>query len=211
MNEKVLVMSNIKKSFPGVQALKGVSIELRKGEILGLVGENGAGKSTLLKILTGVLHPDEGHIILRGKEVKIRNPQHAFSLGIAYVPQETNLYPNLSVAENMFLGVVTKGGWKRIKYNDLYIKAREYLSILGVEDLDPSLKVGQLSASMQQIVMIARALAARAEIFVLDEPTSALTPFEVNRLFSILRKLRDSGYSVIFVSHRLEEVLEISD
>lgn len=211
MNEKVLVMSNIKKSFPGVQALKGVSIELRKGEILGLVGENGAGKSTLLKILTGVLHPDEGHIILRGKEVKIRNPQHAFSLGIAYVPQETNLYPNLSVAENMFLGVVTKGGWKRIKYNDLYIKAREYLSILGVEDLDPSLKVGQLSASMQQIVMIARALAARAEIFVLDEPTSALTPFEVNRLFSILRKLRDSGYSVIFVSHRLEEVLEVSD
>lgn len=208
---KILVMSGIKKSFPGVQALKGVSIELCRGEILGLVGENGAGKSTLLKILTGVLSPDEGKIILRGTEVKIKNPSHALSLGIAYVPQEINLYPNLTVAENILLGIKLRGGINRVKYSDLYTEAKKYLDVLGVEDLDPSVKVGELSTSMQQIVMIARALAAKAEIFVLDEPTSALTPFEVERLFSVLKKLKESGYSVIFVSHRLEEVLSISD
>lgn len=207
---KLLVMEDIWKRYPGVVALSGVTIDLRKGEILGIVGENGAGKSTLLKILFGVIQPDRGRIYWKGREVKIRSPQHAAALGISYVPQETLLSPNLTVAEAMFLGLNIRRLWSILDPRALREKAEEILRALGVT-LNPDEKVGRLSVALKQIVLIARSLATKAELIVFDEPTSALGVEETERLLDIMMRLRDSGVSIIFVSHRLEEVLKVAN
>ena len=210
MEEVILLMENIWKRFPGVVALKGVTIDVKRGEILGLVGENGAGKSTLLKILFGVYKADEGRIIWKGREVEVKNPYHAMTLGISYVPQETLLSPNLSIAENIFLGFRLRKGFSLMKYSDIVDDAKKLLTALDL-DVDPMTRVGELSVAMQQLVMVARALAFNAELIVFDEPTSALGPRETERLLSVMLKLKERGISIIFVSHRIEEVLKVAD
>jgi len=210
-NQVILEMHGISKSFPGVQALKGVDFILHRGEIHGLVGENGAGKSTLMNILSGVLHPDTGTIILKGKPVNIENPRQAQIMGISIVHQELSVLPNLTVGQNIFLGREPRlpihflVDWKK-----LYYLAEEQLKKLNL-DIDPRILLSELSVAQRQMVEIARALSLKADIIILDEPTSALTGMEVENLFSLMHTLKDQGISIIFISHRLEEIFRIVD
>jgi simple sugar transport system ATP-binding protein len=204
-------MEGIHKAFPGVQALEDVSLTLRKGEILCLVGENGAGKSTLIKILTGVDRPDAGKIILDGKEIQARSPQHAQELGISTVYQEVNLCVNLSVAENILLGREPhKAGhidWK--KTNDL---ASDTLQRLLSLDIDVTQPLGSYTVAIQQMVAIARALyVSGVKILILDEPTSSLDVNETEQLFKVMRKLKSEGVSIIFITHFIGQIYEVSD
>ncbi|MBI3169101.1 MAG: sugar ABC transporter ATP-binding protein [Chloroflexi bacterium] len=204
-------MQEINKTFPGVQALEYVDFTLKAGEIHCLMGENGAGKSTLIKVLTGVDSPDSGKIILDGREIHARSPQHAQSLGISTVYQEVNLCMNLSVAENILLGrepqKLGSVDWK--KTND---KAREILqNILGI-DIDVSKPLESYTVAIQQMVAIARALDnVSAKILILDEPTSSLDINETQQLFKVMRKLKNDGVGIIFITHFLGQVYEISD
>ncbi len=210
-DDVILLAKNIWKRFPGVVALKGVTIDVRKGEILGLVGENGAGKSTFLKILYGVYQPDEGEIILEGKKVVIHDPIHAMNLGIFYVPQEIILPPNMSVAEAMLLGCKFKGVFKRVNYKLIYEEARKALAAVGLEDLDPSKLVKELDTATRQLILVARGLALKSKILIFDEPTSSLGPEESERLLNLMVKQKSEGRTIIFVSHRVEEVLRVAD
>lgn len=210
MNDEVLLrMENISKSFPGVQALSNVSLEVRTGEILGLVGENGAGKSTLMKILSGVYPMDSGQLFLAGEPIQIQNPHHAQALGISIIYQEFNLMPNLTVMENVFIGREPDRfvfvDWGRLKQ-----QTQRLLDRLNVR-LSPSAMVRDLSVAEQQMVEIAKALSVQAQVIIMDEPTSALTDAEVQTLFATMDELRRQGISMIFISHRLEEVLSICD
>jgi ribose transport system ATP-binding protein len=202
-------MRGIDKIFPGVKALTGALFELRPGEIHALVGENGAGKSTLIKILNGVHQADGGEIVLFGRPVSIESPVAALAHGIATIYQEFTLVKALSVRANLFLGreVLRKG---LIDIHHERIKASETLARLGA-GIDPDALVSELNVAQQQIVEIARALAADARILVMDEPTAALTPREVEKLFVVLRDLSGRGIGVLFISHRLDEVFEIAD
>ena len=210
-DQDILVMEGISKTFPGVQALDNVSLTLKRGEILCLVGENGAGKSTLMKVLTGVDRPDSGRIILDGKEIHTRSPQHAQSLGISTVYQEINLCPNLTVAENILLGhephKMGRIDW--VKMNDL---AGETLQgLLGV-DIDVTKLLGSYTVAIQQMVAIARALdIASARILILDEPTSSLDVHETEQLFKVMKKLKNEGVGIIFITHFIDQVYENSD
>jgi len=210
-DQDILVMEGISKTFPGVQALDNVSLTLKRGEILCLVGENGAGKSTLMKVLTGVDRPDSGRIILDGKEIHTRSPQHAQSLGISTVYQEINLCPNLTVAENILLGhephKMGRIDW--VKMNDL---AGETLQgLLGV-DIDVTKLLGSYTVAIQQMVAIARALdIASARILILDEPTSSLDVHETEQLFKVMKKLKNEGVGIIFITHFIGQVYENSD
>ena len=210
-NHKVILdMNNIFKNYEGVRALSDVHLNLRRGEVHALVGENGAGKSTLVKIIMGVIHPDSGNIEFEGETVKINNPQIAQGLGIAAIFQEASLFPDLSVAENIFVGHEPKnkiGGIDWRKMNEL---AKVPLQELGV-NLDVKRKVLGLSIAQMQMVEIAKALTANAQILIMDEPTSSLTLHEVNDLFRIVKKLKDDNRSILFISHRLEEIFEIAD
>lgn len=204
-------MEGISKAFPGVQALDDVSLTLKKGEILCLVGENGAGKSTLMKVLTGVDRPDSGRIILDGKEIQAKSPQHAQSLGISTVYQEINLCPNLTVAENILLGHEPhKMG--RIDWAKMNARASETLQrMLGV-DIDVTKPLGSYTVAIQQMVAIARALyIASAKILILDEPTSSLDVNETQQLFKVMSKLKNEGVGIIFITHFISQVYEISD
>jgi len=204
-------MKGISKSFPGVQALKNVDFVLLRGEIHGLVGENGAGKTTLMRILTGVLPMDSGTIILRGKPVHIENPKHAQLLGISVIHQELSVLPNLTVGQNILLGREPRSflpflvDWKK-----LYLASREHLRRLNIE-IDPRIPLSELSVAQRQMVEIARALSFQADIIVMDEPTSALTEKEIESLFSLMRSLREQGISIIFISHKIEEIFSIVD
>ncbi|MGB9856890.1 MAG: sugar ABC transporter ATP-binding protein [Dictyoglomaceae bacterium] len=213
MNQELLLkMEKISKSFPGVKALDQVDLEVYKGEILALVGENGAGKSTLMKILTGVYQKDEGRIILKGKEINPQNPHEAQKLGISIIYQEFNLAPNLDIATNIFLGNEPKKG-KIIKifdYKKAYKESLKLLGLLGL-DLPPDTLVKDLTVAEQQMIEIAKALAQKSELIIMDEPTSALAGREVKNLFEIMRKLKSENISIIFITHRLEEVFEIAD
>ena len=207
----ILIMEGISKAFPGVQALDDVSLTLKKGEILCLVGENGAGKSTLMKVLTGVDRPDSGRIILDGKEIQAKSPQHAQSLGISTVYQEINLCPNLTVAENILLGHEPhKMG--RIDWAKMNARASETLQrMLGV-DIDVTKPLGSYTVAIQQMVAIARALyIASAKILILDEPTSSLDVNETQQLFKVMSKLKNEGVGIIFITHFISQVYEISD
>jgi simple sugar transport system ATP-binding protein len=207
----ILEMDGISKAFPGVQALDNVSLTLKKGEVLCLVGENGAGKSTLMKVLTGVDKPDTGKITLDGKEIQARSPQHAQELGISTVYQEVNLCVNLSVAENILLG---REPYKmgRIDWATMNTLAANALhDLLGV-DIDVTKPLGSYTVAIQQMVAITRALYLQgAKILILDEPTSSLDENETKQLFKVMRKLKSEGVGIIFITHFLGQVYEISD
>ncbi|WP_246678271.1 MULTISPECIES: sugar ABC transporter ATP-binding protein [unclassified Mesorhizobium] len=204
-----LRMDGISKSFGGVVALQDVDFVLRAGEIHGLVGENGAGKSTLMKIIAGVHAEYNGRMFIDGEQVHFRSARDALAAGIGMVHQELSVVPDLTVAENVFLGKQpTKAGL--IDWSGMMAAAREQLANLGIE-VDPRASMGSLSIGLQQLVELARVLFSGARIIILDEPTSALSPPEVHRLFEVLRGVRASGRSMIFISHFLDDILSVSD
>ena len=205
----LLRMEHISKAFPGVQALDDVSLNVGTGEILGLIGENGAGKSTLMKIVSGVYPADQGQIFLGGQPVQVQNPHHAQQLGLAIIYQEFNLMPNLTVMENIFVGR-EPGRLAFVDRRRLEKQAQELLNRLGVR-LAPTAIVRDLAVAEQQMVEIAKALSMKVQVIIMDEPTSALSETEVQALFRIMRDLKQHGISVVFISHRLEEVRAICD
>jgi ribose transport system ATP-binding protein len=206
----LLEVTNLSKGFPGVQALDNVSFAVRAGEVHALVGENGAGKSTLLSIMSGLQQADAGEIRLHGNMVRLHGARDGRASGIALVHQELSLCPNMSVAENIFLGIEQRrtGGW--VDYRKMHEAAAQLLGSIHAE-IDPRTLVERLSLSEQQIVEICRAVALNPKVIVLDEPTASLGPDKVQDLLEIIRKLRDRGLGIIYVSHRLEEVMAIAD
>ena len=208
-NEIVLTMRGIYKSFPNVKALQNIDFTLRKGEIHALMGENGAGKSTLIKVLTGVYTKDEGEIRIDGVEdaITIRSPQEAQNYGISTVYQEITLCPNLTVAENMYIG---RGGKRVVKWKEMEKNAGTLLKNLGIP-ARPKQQLGSCSLAVQQMVAIARAVDTNCKVLILDEPTSSLDDKEVAMLFSLMRDLKARGVGIIFVTHFLEQVYEVSD
>jgi len=210
-NNKNLVLSirGLSKSFPGVQALKAVDFTLLKGEIHGLVGENGAGKSTLIKCLTGVYRRDAGEIIYNGQPIDCSSPLHAQEIGISSVYQEVNLVPNLSVAENIFLGhYPIKSG--RIDWKGINRQAKEILKWFDII-IDVEKNLGEYSIAIQQMIAIARALELQSKIFIFDEPTSSLNVQETEQLFTQMRRLKAEGNSIIFITHLLDQVYKVCD
>lgn len=205
--DPLLKMRHIVKIFPGVLALNGVDFTLRKGEIHALMGENGAGKSTLIKVLTGVYSSDGGEISVEGRPIVIKSPQDAQNNGISTVYQEITLCPNLTVAENMFIGR-EDSVW--IKRKDYEKRADEILSNLGIPARSTQ-ELGNCSLAVQQMVAIARAVDMKCKVLILDEPTSSLDDKEVNMLFDLMRDLKSKGVGIIFVTHFLEQVYEVSD
>lgn len=207
----ILRMEHISKRFPGVQALDGVTFEVAEGEIHALVGENGAGKSTLMKILTGALPGDTGTITLRGQPVEIDSPRRAQALGISMIHQELALIPYLNVGQNIYLGREPEGvlpGF--INWPTLYAQARQQLDKLNIT-VDPTTTVADLSIAQRQMVEVAKALSFNADVIVMDEPTSALSERETETLFGLMRSLKEQGVTIIFISHRIEEVLAVAD
>ncbi|WP_144513324.1 sugar ABC transporter ATP-binding protein [Bacillus sp. FJAT-22090] len=209
--EPLLKMENISKSFPGVKALSNVQLDLQYGEVLALVGENGAGKSTLMKILTGIYQKDEGTITLQENEINVTSPKQAQELGISIIHQELNLMKDLSIAENIFIGREPKGALNLL-VNDKQLnnQAKELFEKLNL-DLDPKTKVQDLTVAKQQMVEIAKALSFNSKIFIMDEPTTALTETEIETLFEIINNLRAKGVGIIYISHRMDELKRISD
>jgi rhamnose transport system ATP-binding protein len=217
----LLKVDSITKSFGAVQALKGVSFDLRAGEVHALVGENGAGKSTLIKIITGALQPDmpdSGSVSINGRQVIENSPSLAKRLGVAAIYQQPALFPDLSVAENLALGLERGGLWRRVNWRERNARARELLGRIGAR-IDPQTPAGALTMPEQQLVEIARALGASpeasseagAKILIMDEPTASLTDRETEHLFKVIAELRAQGVGVIYISHRLEELFEIAD
>jgi rhamnose transport system ATP-binding protein len=200
----------ISKSFAGVRALKGVSFDLRAGEVHALVGENGAGKSTLIKIITGAEQPDAGTLTIAGQTVPHMTPATSRALGIAAIYQQPALFPDLTVAENIALALETGGAWTRIDWPGRRRRAGELLERVGVA-IDPDRLVETLSMPEQQIVEIAKAIGTNAKAVIMDEPTAALTDREVDRLFEVVRRLRGQGVGIIYISHRLDEVFALAD
>jgi len=207
---EVIALSDVTKSFGGVTALRGVDFSLAAGEIHGLVGENGAGKSTLMKIIAGVHTGYLGEMRVDGRRVHFASPRDARAAGIGMVHQELAIMPDLSVAENVHLGALPRRRSGLLDWPGMRRGAAAHLANLGI-DIDPRTRMGDLPLGLQQLVEIARVLFSGARIIILDEPTSALAPPEVARLFSVLRRLRDAGRSIIFISHFLDDVLAICD
>ena len=206
----LLGIENVSKEFPGVKALDGVSMDVRKGEVHALVGENGAGKSTLIKILAGVYRKDSGRILFEGKAVDFHTSTDSLRLGIKVVFQELALVPYMSVAENVFLESFPLKKNKTIDWSRMNDRTAEILLSIGLP-INPKNRVASLTVSQQQMIEIARALSHEAKIVVMDEPTSALSPKEIEFLFEVIRKLKRIGIGIIYVTHKLEEVFEISD
>jgi rhamnose transport system ATP-binding protein len=217
----LLKADSINKSFGAVRALKGVSFDLRAGEVHALVGENGAGKSTLIKIITGALQPDwpdSGSLSINGRQVVENSPWLAKRLGVAAIYQQPALFPDLSVAENLALGLERGGLWRRVNWRERNARARELLDRIGAR-IDPQTPAGSLTMPEQQLVEIARALGCSpeaspesgAKILIMDEPTASLTDRETERLFKVIAELRAQGVGVIYISHRLEELFEVAD
>lgn len=210
MSEYILELKGITKIFPGVKALDNVHFKLRPGEIHALMGENGAGKSTFIKIITGVHPPDGGEIYLNGEQVNFKNPKEAQNMGIAAIYQHVTCYPDLSVTENIFIGhEKIHRTTKRILWEQMHSEARNLLKELGA-NFDPKTLMGALSVAQQQIVEIAKALSSNAKIIIMDEPTAALTRRESEELYKITEKLRDNGASIIFISHRFEDMYRLA-
>jgi ribose transport system ATP-binding protein len=206
----ILDLQGITKAFGGVEALRGVDFALSGGEIHGLVGENGAGKSTLMKIIAGVHTEFSGRFMLDGRETRFRSARDARAAGIAMVHQELSVAPDLSVAENVFLGSQPTNRLGLVQWRRMAREAREQLARFGI-NVDPASRLGDLPIGLQQLIEIARVLFSGARIIILDEPTSALSPPEVERLFSTLRQLRDEGTAIVFISHFIEDILRVSD
>lgn len=205
-----LEMKGIKRSFGGVQALKGVDFSVSQGEIHALLGENGAGKSTLMNILGGVLPADSGEIWIDGNPVQISSPQDSKRCGISFVHQELNLIPDMTVYENLFLGseLVSKYGF--IDAKQMMQEARRIIEMLGVQ-LDPAAIVGELDTSLKQVIEIGKSLLNESTIIIMDEPTTSLTDKEIQNIFQVMRTLKEKGVSIIFISHKLKEVIQFCD
>lgn len=211
MSDYLLEMKEISKSFPGVKVLDGVQLNLKRGEVLALMGENGAGKSTLMKILGGIYQRDGGTIVVKGQTQENMTPDIAAKRGIAIIHQELNLIPHLSVMENIFLGrEFTYGKSGFVNWSRMRTEAKRWLEQLAI-DLDPATPVGELSVGQQQMIEIAKALSMQADILVLDEPTAALTNREIDALFDVIAALKRKGVGMIYISHRMEEIFQISD
>jgi rhamnose transport system ATP-binding protein len=208
--EPIIELSEIAKQFGGVQALRGVDFSLLPGEVHALVGENGAGKSTLVKILAGIYRPDAGVLKIEGEAIELRSPTQAQALGIAVVQQEPMLFPDLDVAENVFMGRHPRDRFGRVDWKRIHREVDQLFASLDVS-LSSHMPVQGLSVAEQQLVEIAKALSLQARVLVLDEPTAALSSHEVEELFAIVRQLRERGVAILFVSHRLEEVFRIAD
>ena len=209
--ESALVyMKNIKKSFGGVQALRGVDFRLDAGKVVGLVGDNGAGKSTLIKILSGVYSPDEGTIYIHGKKVHFEGPRHAKELGIEAVHQDRGLVPGFRAADNLFLGrEQTRFGLLRIRHME--DMAQQTLERLGIEIRSFREPVMTMSGGQQQAVAVARAISTNPKVVILDEPTAALAVKEVGKVLDLIGRLREHGVAVVFISHVLPEILSVTD
>ncbi len=205
-----LHLTGIEKSFPGVKALRGVSVRLEPGSIHALLGENGAGKSTLIKVITGVHAPDAGSVVVDGRNTRFASPTEAIAAGIGVVHQERNLIPRFSVGENLLLDRVATGAVKPVDYPALHAEAAKWLRLLDL-DIDPRLPVSRLNVATMQMVEIARALSLQSRVLLLDEPTASLTRHETDALLHVLRRLRDQGVAIAFVSHKLEEVQALCD
>ncbi|AEE95342.1 sugar ABC transporter ATP-binding protein [Mahella australiensis] len=210
VNEVLLDVRDIVKRFPGTVALSGVSLEIFKGEIHALVGENGAGKSTLMNIIGGVLQPDEGEIFWNGQKVHFADTRHAQEAGIGFVHQELSLCPDVSVAENIFMGRMPVKAGGMIDYDELYKRSSEILKMLN-SNISPKKQLRKLNVGEQQIVEIAKALSLNCKLLILDEPTSSLTENEVEILFRLLRSLKSQDISVLYISHRLQEIFDLCD
>lgn len=211
--DNILELKDINKSFPGVHALKDMSISIRKGEVHAVCGENGAGKSTLMKVITGVYKQESGDIVFDGQKVDINNPNEAFELGIAIMYQETSLFPEMTILENMYLNheiTKKKFGLNIMDYETMGTRAKEIFDSLSCSfSLDS--KVKEISMAQKQLVEIAKALTFDTRILIMDEPTASLTQREVESLFQIIRKLKKQGVSIVYISHRLEEIFEVCD
>ena len=208
--DKILELIDIVKVFPGVKALDGVNIDIIRGEIHALVGENGAGKSTLMKILSGIYRPTNGKIVFDGKEIILENTKQAQELGITIIHQEFSLIPYLNAVENIFLGRELRKRNGLLDKNLMKEKAQELLKRIEVEiNLEKS--VDGLSVAEQQFIEIAKALSVNANFLILDEPTATLTEGEVAHLFNLMRTLKKNGVTMIFISHHMDEIFEISD
>lgn len=209
MGDAILRVEGISKGFPGVQALDDVHLEVRAGEVLVLVGENGAGKSTLMKILSGIYTRDSGRIIFEGEEVELTSPLQAQQLGITIIHQELNMMPDLTVAQNIYIGREPKNG-PFLSERALNRQAADLLRRLDI-DLDPRERVGDLTVAEQQMVEIAKALSFNAKVLIMDEPTSALTDSEVEVLFALIDQLRANGTGIVYISHRMDELRRLAD
>lgn len=209
MKQPIIELKGVSKIFPGVRALNSIDLDVYPGEVLGLVGENGAGKSTLIKILTGAHRNDEGKIFIEGKETTIDGPKHAMNLGITAIYQELNIVKQLSVAENVFLGREIKKG-KLLDRMHMIERASELLKDLG-QEINPKLTISMLGVGQQQMVEIAKALSVKTKVLIMDEPTASLSNREVKELLRTVKSLRDKGIGIVYISHRLEEILEICD
>ncbi len=208
----ILEMQNVSKSFSGVQVLNKINLSVKKGEVHVLVGENGAGKSTLMKIISGVYKKDEGQLFFEGKPVEIRDVRHAQEMGISIIHQEFNLLPNRTIGQNIFLGrePIKNKLLKTIDKEKINARSKELLGFLGVT-LDPNVKVSTLGIAQQQMIEVAKALSFDSKILIMDEPTATLTKNEITKLFETIHKLKSEGVSIIYISHRLEELKEIAD
>jgi rhamnose transport system ATP-binding protein len=205
----LLELTGISKAFAGVHALKNVSFDLRAGEVHALVGENGAGKSTLIKVITGAHLPDEGNIEIDGHPLGDLDPVRSRQMGIAAIYQQPALFPDLTVAENIAIGLEPGGIWRRVRWGRRRAHARMLLEKIGAT-IDPQTEVRSLSMPEQQLVEIARALGAQARILIMDEPTASLSDKEVDRLFRVIGELKAHGVGIIYISHRLEELPAIA-
>jgi len=211
MGDSVLLrIAGLSKSYDGVQALQYASFELRSGEVHALVGENGAGKSTLIRIITGAIEADGGQIQLNGKQVIDNSPRRAKSLGIAAIYQHPALFPDLTVAENLAFGLDRASLWRRIAWGEVRRRAVDVLEQIGAE-IYPETLASDLTMPQQQMVEIAKAIGADARVIVMDEPTASLFEDDIEKLFKVVRRLRSSGVGIIYISHRLDEVMKIAD
>jgi ABC-type sugar transport system ATPase subunit len=208
--DEILRIEKLSKSFPGVQALKNINFQLKQGEIHALVGQNGAGKSTLVKIISGVYEADSGDIFLEDKRIKIKNTNEAISLGISTVHQNLVIFPELTVLENLFIDSFSSSSLKLIKWKDLKNQAYKIMNEINIH-LPLEEEAKNLSAPMQKLLQIMRALLKKVRILILDEPTAALTSDETKILFENIKKLRNRGISIIYISHLLEEIFELAD
>ncbi len=205
----LLEMRGITKTFPGVKALTNVNFDVHPGEVHALVGENGAGKSTLMKILAGVYERDAGEVLLKGKPVNFTNPRQAQLAGIVTIYQELNQVPEMSVTENIFLGSELERGVV-LKWSEMHERAKELLAKLHL-DIDPRQPIRQLGVGQQQMVEVAKALHQKADLIIMDEPTSSLSIREINDLFAIVKELKEAGVAIVYISHHLEETFAITD
>jgi simple sugar transport system ATP-binding protein len=212
-SDYVVEMKGITKSFGGVRALKSVDLELRRGEIMGLVGDNGAGKSTLMKVLSGAHQADEGEIYIDDQKVSIRNPQDAFNLGIGMIYQDLALFNNLDVAKNIFVGRELTYGPFNLLYNkkQMYARAEQLIRELRVDIRSPKMNVARMSGGQRQTVACARAIAFDSKVLIMDEPTAALGVTEANKLLGLIKSLKDRGLSVLLITQRIPDILAIAD